>query len=202
MSTVTCCRPHTKLGVANNSQQVFNALLHRVRHLSGVSSRVVRAVFKPSENGASAHNQLRTAPPLPAIQRRSERWHTATSQREERSGATLRRNAALGEHGMGARGFSRRARRRRVRVAHQLHAAEIRHGHSVHLRLGEVQRRHRHGRAAHASAGDRRRHPAGEPRSTCRRMNSCGICRTEARRRTELSQRSSLEKMERMPVAS
>jgi len=84
-------------------------------------------------------------------------------QREERLGATLRRNAALGEHGMGARGFSRRARRRRVRVAHQLHAAEIRHGHSVHLRLGEVQRRHRHGRAAHASAGDRRRHPAGEP---------------------------------------
>jgi hypothetical protein len=58
-------------------------------------------------------------------------------QREERLGATLRRNAALGEHGMGARGFSRRARRRRVRVAHQLHAAEIRHGHSVHLRLGE-----------------------------------------------------------------
>ena len=84
-------------------------------------------------------------------------------QREERLGATLRRNAALGEHGMGARGFSRRARRRRVRVAHQLHAAEIRHGHSVHLRLGEVQRRHRHRRAARASAGDRRRHPAGEP---------------------------------------
>ena len=97
MSTVTCCRPHTKLGVANNSQQVFNALLHRVRHLSGVSSRVVRAVFKPSENGASAHNQLRTARPLRAIQRRSEGWHTATSQREEHSGATLRRNAALGE---------------------------------------------------------------------------------------------------------
>ena len=49
------------------------------------------------------------------------------------------------------------------RVAHQLHAAEIRHGHCVHLRLGEVQRRHRHGRAAHASESDRRRHPAGEP---------------------------------------
>jgi hypothetical protein len=45
----SCCRPHIKLDVANNSQQVFNALLHRVRHLSGVSSRVVRAVFKHME---------------------------------------------------------------------------------------------------------------------------------------------------------
>jgi len=81
-----------ELGVANNSQQVFNVLLHRVRHLSDASTRVVRAVFshpkmvlRPTISwGQSDRSAQFSAGAKDGTQQQA----SARSAREQRSGVT------------------------------------------------------------------------------------------------------------------
>ncbi len=77
--------------------------------------------------------------------------------------AGLSADAAGRQHGVGARGSTRRRRHRRVRNPTQLRPAQVRRRRLLNLRLAPVWCRSRDGHHADAPDGDHRRHPAGEP---------------------------------------